>query len=150
MFEQRKAQYETILDNLLAAPALRFDNKLRSQLPPTHGLYVITRNSGPQQVEYLHAGRSRTAAEGLRSRIWDQHFCGGGRGAAADLVQKVIDHEHTQLGILRSHADKVSRAIAQKWIQEKCLVQWIALDDPDLTGWAEHYVLSILCPTWGR
>jgi hypothetical protein len=72
-------------------------------------------------------------------RVWAQHFTGGGNDAGSDLVQKVID---------KGKAD--SKANAQAWIRANCFVQWLTEEDADLRCWAEHYMLSVLRPIWGR
>ena len=151
--EQHRTDCAGILEKLLDAPAHPFDDRLEALLPIEHGLYVITRKNASGRVEYLHAGRSHRAPAGLRDRIWNQHFWGGGKGAGSDLVQKVIDNLYAELGILRSPANRETRARAQAWIRENCLVQWLVVEHVehnDLRCWAEHYVLSILQPTWGR
>ena len=138
IFELRTTQCAEILDRLLAAPAFAFDDSLRLRLPIKPGLYVIARKDVPKG-EYLHAGQSPKAKEGLRSRVWSQHFTGGGDSAGSDLVQKVID---------KGQAD--GRAASQAWIRANCLVQWLVEEDKDLRCWAEHYMLSVLRPIWGR
>jgi hypothetical protein len=101
---------------------------------------------------YLHAGRSKgKRATGLRGRILDDHFCGGGHGAEGDLVDKVVKRQYAQLGIPQgSITNQQYRRIAQDWIRQNCVVQWLILADGELTGWAEHYVLAILRPIWGQ
>lgn len=138
IFEHRRDQYAEILERLLAAPAFAFDDSLRSRLPVKKGLYLIARKDGPKG-EYLHGGQSPKAKEGLRSRVWRQHFSQGGDRARSDLVQKVID---------KRYAD--DKATAKAWIRANCLVQWVVEEDEDLRCWAEHYVLSLLRPIWGR
>jgi hypothetical protein len=138
IFEQREKQCSEILQRLLAAPAFEFDEKLRERLPLRKGLYLIARKDGPKG-EYLHAGQSPKAKEGLRSRVWSQHFTQGGDRARSDLVQKVID---------KGHAD--GKATSQAWIRANCRVQWVVEEDLDLRCWAEHYMLSVLRPIWGR
>ena len=107
-------------------------------MPEKPGLYLIARK-GALAGEYLHAGQSPKAKAGLRSRVWEQHLCGGGKGAGSDLVQKVIDKGQAS-----------SRADAQAWIKRNCVVQWVVEEDKDLRCWAEHYVLSVVQPIWGR
>ena len=138
IFEERRRQCADVLAKLLAAPAVDFDGNLRSRLPVSPGLYLIARKNAPLG-EYLHAGQTPRARKGLRSRVWEQHFTGGGKGASSDLVQKVID---------KGEAD--SKANAQAWIRANCVVQWLAEPDEDLRCWTEHYVLSMVRPKWGR
>ncbi len=151
ILEQHRTECATILEKLLAAPVHPFDDNLKSRLPVEHGLYVIARKDESGQYEYLHAGRTKTGAMGLRRRIWDDHFWGGGKGAESDFVDKVIKKLYRQLGIPQgSTTNRQYRDSAQKWIRENCFVQWTAEQDSDLRCWAEHYILSILRPIWGR
>lgn len=150
MLEEHRTECAARLDRLLLSPVFPFDDSLKSRLPEEHGLYVITRKNESGQVEYLHAGRSHKAPAGLRDRVWNQHFWGGGKGAGSDLVQKVIDNLHAELGILNGPASRETRGKAQEWIRNNCLVQWVVEENPDLRCWAEHYMLSILRPIWGR
>lgn len=87
----------------------------------------------------------------MRRRIWDDHFWGGGKGAESDFVDKVIKRQYMQLGIPQgSTTNRQYKDIAQKWIRENYFVQWTVEQDSDLRCWAEHYILSILRPIWGR
>lgn len=150
-FEHYRIECAAIFEKLLAAPELPFDDKLSSCLPTQHGLYTIKGQTGLDQYEYLHVGRSIKAATGLRGRIWDQHFWGGGQGAQSDLVDKVVRKQYMQLGIPQgSTTNQQYRRVAQDWIRQRCLVQWLILEDAELRCWAEHYVLAILRPIWGR
>ena len=133
----RAKECAAILAELLVQPKHAFDGSLRQQIPQQKGLYVITTRD--LQPICLHAGQSPRAKEGLRSRVWSQHFTGGGQGAAGDLVQKVIDR-----------GKAINKAEAQSWIRSNCLVQWIVVEDDDLRCWTEHYMLSLLRPEWGR
>ncbi|HTT24495.1 MAG TPA: hypothetical protein VMG82_36605 [Candidatus Sulfotelmatobacter sp.] len=138
--ERRRVQCSEILERLLAAPAHKFDDTLRSKLPLKHGIYAIAESDGESQGEYLHAGQSGTAKEGLKSRIWVQHYCGGdSRRGSSDLVQKVMDRQ------------SLARPDAKLWIRKNCIVRWLVPDmDINDWRWAEHYMLSILRPKWGR
>jgi hypothetical protein len=151
ILEQHRIECAAIFERLLAASEFPFDGKLSSCLPKQHGLYAIKRQQASNQDEYLHAGRSIRAATGLRSRIWDQHFWGGGRGAEGDLVDKVVKKQYAHLGIPQgSTTNQQYRRIAQDWISQNCVVQWLVLEDADVRCWAEHYMLAVLRPIWGR
>jgi hypothetical protein len=133
--EEHRMQCSGLLERLLAAPAFGFDERLRSRLPAKHGLYVI--KDGPKG-ECLHAGKSPKAKAGLRSRVWDQHYCGGDKKrGSSDLVQKVMDKR------------QASREDAKLWIRNNCLVQWVVEEDAPARTWSEHYILSVLQPLWG-
>lgn len=137
ILEQRRSQCAAILEKLLAAPAFEFDSDLELRLPAEQGLYLIAQRQGPRGL-YLHAGKTRNAKLGLRSRVWTQHYNGGGKGAGSDLLQKVIDR-----------GKGTGREDARSWIRVNCLVQWAVEEDEALRGWTEHYALSILRPIWG-
>jgi hypothetical protein len=136
----KRERYEenlVIVERLLAAMKHRFDETLRSSIPISPGLYAISKvNALPG--DYLHAGRTGHGKRGLRGRVWDQHFGGGGRGAESDLVQKVQDFGFAQ-----------GRERAKAWIQLNCMVQWVVVEDEDTRKWAEHFLLSVLQPLWG-
>jgi hypothetical protein len=132
----RKGECENILQRLLSAPPSAFDESLESKLPTRQGIYAISRKNAPPG-QYLHVGRTKTA--GLHGRILRQHLRGGGKGAESDLLQKVQDQRFA-----------TDRDGAGRWIREKCLVQWVVEEDAGLRTWAEHYVLSVLRPIWGR
>jgi hypothetical protein len=150
-FEQHRIECDGILKELLAAPAFPFDDELPSRLPTQHGLYTIKGKTGSGPHEFLHAGRSKTVPDGLRDRIWSQHFCGGGKGAGSDLVDKVVKKQFQQLGIPQdSITNRKTRPVAQSWMRENCQVQWLVLEDAESRCWAEHYVLAVLRPIWGR
>ena len=69
----------------------------------------------------------------------------------SDLIDKVVKKEHKDLGIQAgSTTNRQTRRIAQTWIGNNCIVQWLIVDDPQLRCWAEHYMLSILRPVWGQ
>jgi hypothetical protein len=137
ILEQHRIQCAGIFERLLAAQAFEFDGSLKLHLPVEQGLYLIAQRQGPSGL-YLHAGKTRNAKLGLRSRVWIQHYNGGGKGAGSDLLQKVIDK-----------GQAVGRVDAKAWIRANCLVQWVVEEDEALRGWAEHYLLSVLRPIWG-
>jgi hypothetical protein len=137
VLEQRRRQCSEILDSLIAAPAFEFNAELKLRLPVEQGLYLIRQKNGPAGL-YLRAGKTKNAKLGLRSRVWVQHYGGGGKGAGSDLLQKVIDK-----------GKAVGREDAKAWIRANCVVQWIVEPDEALRGWTEHYILSIVRPAWG-
>jgi hypothetical protein len=137
ILEERRSQCAGIFERLLAAPAFEFDCSLELRLPAEQGLYLIAQRQGPRSL-YLHAGKTRNAKLGLRSRVWIQHYNGGGKGAGSDLLQKVIDN-----------GQATGRTDAKAWIRANCLVQWAVEEDEVLRGWTEHYLLSVLRPIWG-
>jgi len=108
MLAGRRGQNEAILEELLASPAYPFDDRLPKLLPAEQGLYVIEISLETGSCDYLHAGRSTGRRDtGLRGRIWDDHFCGGGKGARGDLVQKVISNLYAEIGVPRAPAGQL-------------------------------------------
>ena len=134
ILEQRRVQSAEILEKLLAGPTFKFDAALKARLPLQPGLYAIV-TIGDQR-EYLHAGASPKRKHGLCGRIWNDHFQHGNAGS--DLVQQVMN----------KHG--LGRGDARAWVAQNCLVQWLVEEDTELLCWAEHYMLSILRPKWGR
>src|SRR5438045_3300554 len=120
ILEQRRIECAAILDNLLVARAIPFDDNLESQLPAQQGLYAIARKSGPGECEYLRAGRTTGRRPGgLRERIWGDHFWGN---AGGDLLQNVKGR-HIKLGISQGTSNRQFTSNAQAWIQDNCVVQ---------------------------
>lgn len=76
---KRPEEGRQILDQLLSAPRLPFDQSLRSHLPERHGLYAISvKHALPG--EFLRAGRTVRAAGGLRQRVYQNHLMGDQKG----------------------------------------------------------------------
>lgn len=122
-----------ILKNLLNSPLLRFDDKLRSNLPDKHGIYVIYRTNKPEPV-IIRAGRTKTAAEGLRQRIYRSHYMGNRDGnLRAQLVRG---------GVCPVMLD------TKPWIQRNAAVRFLVIEDNELRKWAEYFMLSILRPEY--
>ena len=134
--DPRKAECEQILQNLLSAPLKHFDQELPRTLPTRQGLYAIS-TIGAAEGEYLHVGKSKDGRNGLRGRVWDQHFQTG--GSSGDLIEKV-----------KKHGKAGSAREAKEYIRRNCQVQWVTLEDATSRGWAEHYILAVLRPLWGN
>ncbi|MGO8816802.1 MAG: hypothetical protein ACLQVG_19355 [Terriglobia bacterium] len=126
---------DLILRKLIETSPARFDEQLRKALPKAYGLYAVSM-IGAAQGAYLHAGKAVIGRNGLRGRIWDQHFQGGGKGTASDLIGIVMERR------------KIDRGPAGLWIRSNCQVRWFVLEDPEVLMWAENYILSVLGPTW--
>ena len=120
-----------ILDQLLAAPKIAFNEEIRSKLPTEHGLYAIVQKDAPAG-DVLRAGRTKTAGGGLRQRIYQNHLMGSQKG---NLRSQLIG-----MGTCRDFLE------AKAWIQGNCMVQFIVVRDDRLRMWAEYFMLSILRP----
>ena len=136
----RQSECQEVLSQLLSASMHSFDDKLAARLPIEHGIYAIS-SIATAPGEYLHVGKSKNGRNGLRGRVWDQHFQTGGSGG--DLIEKVK---------LRLKAEKEpgTPRQAKDWIGQNCQVQWVIVQDPDIRKWSEHYALCILRPVWGH
>jgi hypothetical protein len=121
------------LEALLSAPKLRFDESIRSKLPERHGVYAISTLNAPLGV-FLRAGRTRTAGDGLRQRLYQNHLMGSQKG---NLRWQLV--RDGQCGALEE---------TKPWIRANCQVQFIVVEDPAERTWAEYLVLSILRPKY--
>lgn len=135
----RLQECDDILRKLITAPYYAFNEQLKKTIPLEHGVYAISK-CGVKNGEYLHVGISKRGANGLKGRVWEQHFKIG--GSSGDLIEKVKRNADSQRNI--------SISKAREWIIAHCQVQWVVLNDPELRRWAEHYVLSALRPIWGH
>lgn len=130
---QREAECRQLLEKLLLAPQLAFGDALRSKLPEDPGIYAIYVN-GANPGEVLRAGRTKSAAGGLRQRIYQNHLIG------------------TQSGNLRAQLVRDGQCMgleeAKGWVRENCTVQFLVIVDEQLRRWAEHFMLSILRPKY--
>ena len=118
------------LETLLAAPALAFDAKLRSQLPEEPGIYAISVRGAPPG-DFLRAGRTKGRG-GLRQRVYQNHLMGDQKGnLRSQLVREAVcsDLEH-----------------AKQWIKNHCVVQYAVLKNETNMNRAEHFMLSMLRP----
>jgi hypothetical protein len=84
--------------------------------------------------EIIRAGRTKTAADGLRQRVYQNHLMG------------------TQTGNLRAQlvaggicADLES---AKRYVQESLAVQVLIAEKAEERVWLEHFVLGVLRPRY--
>jgi hypothetical protein len=131
-FEQHIEEMKELLDRLLAATPYSFDESLRSNLPEEPGLYMIfTRNDGLEEV--LRAGRT-SGAGGLRQRVYQNHLMGNQSGnLRAQLVGAKICKDLTE---------------AKIWTRANCWVRFLVVKDGNALRWGEHFILSVLRPTF--
>jgi len=127
----RMNECQQIVDQLLTAPKIAFNEEIRSKLPSEQGLYAILEKDAPAG-EVLRAGRTKTAGEGLRQRIYQNHLMGNQKG---NLRSQLIG-DGTCPDFLEAKA----------WIQRNCVVQFIVVRDDRLRVWAEYFMLSVLRP----
>ena len=129
--QQRVHECQQILEQLLTAPKLPFNDEIRSKLTSEHGLYAIYYKNAADG-DLLRAGRTKTAAGGLCQRIYQNHLIGNQKG---NLRSQLI-----------GDGTCVDFEQAKAWIQQNCLVQFVVVKDDRLRTWAEHFMLSILRP----
>ena len=118
------------LQQLLSAPKMGFDDTLRSKLPTQHGLYII---SG-RDSSILRSGRTNTAGDGLRQRIYQNHFMGDQRG---NLRYQLV-------------RDSICSSLEETkpWIRANCVCQIVIEENYQKRAWAEHFILSIIRPKY--
>jgi hypothetical protein len=130
-----QTNFNRILQDLIEMPPVRFDQQLKAALPKAPGLYAISMIGAPKG-EYLYVGETAKGANGLRGRVWEQHYQTG--GSSSDLIEKVK---------VKGYARDAGEA--RRFIEQNCQVQWLELKDDALRAWAEHYLLAALKPRWG-
>jgi hypothetical protein len=123
---------ESQLAQLLRSPAIRFDRHCRSRLPTAHGIYRIFDPTKPDET--VRAGRTKSAADGLRQRIYQNHLMGTQTG---NLLAQLVAG-----GIC---ADLES---AKRYVQECLAVQILVTENAEERIWLEHFVLGVLQPRY--
>jgi hypothetical protein len=131
----RRAETEMrqLLGKLLASPLYRFDERIRSVLPDEQGLYIVY-DCSSDAFAAIRAGKTRTAAGGLRQRVYMNHLMGDQKG---NLRQQLVSN-----GVC---PDLVS---AKAWIQNRCKVRFLTVADAVTRNWAEHHMLSVIRPIY--
>jgi len=120
------------LEQLLNSPAIPFNDHCRNELPERHGIYRIFDPTKPDET--VRAGRTKTAAGGLRQRVYQNHLMGNQDGnLRAQLV-----------------ADGVcpDPETAKRFIRESLAVQILVVEDEEERTWLEHFMLGVLRPRY--
>lgn len=123
---------ESQLARLVESPVIRFDDRCRSALPEVHGIYRIFDPTKP--LETVRAGRTKTAAGGLRQRVYQNHLMGNQAGNLR--AQLVAGGVCTDLDA------------AKRLIRESLVVQILAVEDNQERTWLEHFMLGVLRPRY--
>jgi len=125
-----RLQPDEIAQHLMSLNAVGLQPENADQVPSLAGLYAIhNKNTGV----CLWVG----ITDNLRDRIFNQHYKqGGDERAGADLIRVV------QLNIFQSPQAE-TRAKAQEWIRENCVVRWLVLA-------SERQLRKRLNPIWGK
>ena len=129
-FNSRIAHAVQLLQEMMQSSGLRFDSHLRSRLPGEHGIYRIYDERQPNIT--LRAGRTKTAAGGLRQRVYSNHFMGDQEG---NFRQQMVDCGRC-----------ANLGSAKQFLKDHCRVQLVVINDAEERKWIEHFILSILRP----
>ena len=130
---ERLRQLDVVVRQLLSSPVLVFDERSHRLLPEQQGIYAIyVKSARPGDV--LRAGKTRTAASGLRQRIYQNHLMGKQTGnLRSQLVQE---------GVCKGMED------TKPWIRANCVVQYVVIEGDDMRKWAEYMMLALLQPKY--
>ncbi len=123
---------DTQLAALLDSPVIRFDERCRSSLPAAPGVYRIFDSTHPDDT--VRAGRTKTAAGGLRQRVYKNHLMGN---QAGNLRAQLVDDEVC-----------VDLNAAKELIRRSFAVQVLVIEDETERRWLEHFLLGVLRPTY--
>ena len=128
---QSRFKYVDYAEALVSSEPYRFDENLESMLPSQPGIYRIFEN-GAGWSSSLLVGRTRTATDELRYRIYQNQYTGNQKSnIKAQLVKS---------GRFKDQDE------ARTYLEEQCRVQFIIIEDHADVKWAEHFILSILQP----
>ena len=128
---QSRLRYVDYVKALVFSEQYSFGERLESVLPLEPGIYRIFEN-GSDWSSSLLVGRTRTATDELRYRVYQNQYIGNQRSnIKAQLVKS---------GRFKDQDE------AKKYLEEKCKVQFIIIEDENERKWAEHFILSILQP----
>ena len=128
--DDRTNHFREVIQRLLNSEPYPFDERLRGRLSEEQGLYRIFLKA--ERNGTLRAGRTKTAAGGLRQRVYQNHLMGNQNG---NLRQQLV-----RAGICRDIVD------AKDFIRQQCVVQTLTIPDSNERKSAEHFMLAILQP----
>ena len=128
---QSRLRYVDYVKALVFSEQYSFGERLESVLPLEPGIYRIFENGSDWSCSLL-VGRTRTATDELRYRVYQNQYIGNQKGnIKAQLVKS---------GLFKDQDE------AKKYLEEKCKVQFIIIEDENERKWAEYFILSILQP----
>jgi len=128
----RLRMLEAQLAQLLGSPFIRFDDRCRSELPEAHGIYRIFDPAKPDET--VRAGRTKTAAGGLRQRVYQNHLMGNQPGNLR--AQLVAGGVCTDLEAAKRH------------IRGSLVVQIVVVEDAQDRTWLEHFMPGVIRPRY--
>lgn len=120
--------YRLSLDELLAAPQLRFDSALRAAVPAQPGIYRILKPQSDWRTS-VYVGKSRD----LRRRLYGDHFTGNRKSST--LKRKLIGN-----GLF------VDEAGVERFLASECVVQFLVVQGGVERSFLEHFAIAILRP----
>ena len=124
------ARYKELLQTLLAAPPIPFDESLHSALPTQGGVYRIF-EKGADWQRSVYVGKTGD----LQNRVYGNHLMGNRR--ASTLKRKLIRY-----GKCADEND------VKEYLKDKCLLQFLVVaDDAERTSF-EHFAVAILRPRY--
>ena len=123
---------EAQLERLLCSMVIAFDEDCRSALPEDHGIYRIFDRKTPGET--IRAGRTNSAAGGLRQRVYQNHLMGDQDG---NLRKQLV------AGQVCANLDE-----AKAYIRERLAVQVLVVEDKDERTWLEYFMLAVLRPRY--
>ena len=130
--DARLSTLERQLASLLDSPVIPFDDRCRSALPEEQGIYRIFDPRDPGVT--IRAGRTKTAAAGLRQRVYQNHLMGNQQGnLRAQLVGAGVCPD---------------LEAAKEYIRANLVVQILVVDDSVERTWLEHFMLGVLTPLY--
>ncbi len=131
---QSRLRYAEYVKELVFSEQYGFDENLEGALPLKPGIYRILED-GSDWDSSLFVGRTRTTTDELRYRVYQNQYLGNSKSnIKAQLVKSKRFKDQEE---------------AKKYIEEKCRVQFIIIEDDNERKWAEHFILSILQPEFG-
>lgn len=125
MVNQRTDACKDWLVHLLSRPKLTFDSSLDLLLPKEGGVYHIA-EKGPKRRS-LYVGET----DNLRNRILRDHL--NRRNSA--IKKKLIKSKRFR-----------SEKRAKEYLQKRCFVQYVLIEDERFRTLVKHFVISMLNP----
>lgn len=129
---ERLRQLEQQLLHLIHSQVIKFDERCRSALPELPGLYRIFDLGRPDET--IRAGRTTSAARGLRQRVYQNHLMGDQAGNLR--AQLVAGGECSDV------------EAAKRLIRERFGVQILVVENSEERAALEHFMLAVLRPRY--
>jgi hypothetical protein len=123
-------EYKSQLSELLDAPVVEFGTGGTTELPRSGGVYRISeRSAGAMRTIYV--GKSKN----LKRRIHGDHLLG-------DRVTSTLKRKLIRETSCENEAD------VKQYLKDKCVVQFVEIDDVAARTGFEHFAVAILRPAF--